>query len=50
LKCARSFVLGDVLGCCLGAAGRWQNWEPPAGQPWVDLSLHPALGSGSAPD
>jgi hypothetical protein len=36
VKCARSFVLGDVLGCCMGRAGRLQNWEPPPGEPWME--------------
>ncbi len=36
LKFARSFVLGEVLGCHMGAGGRLQNWEPPRGQPWME--------------
>jgi hypothetical protein len=36
IKAARAFVLGDLLGCCLGAGGRLQNWEPPPGQPWME--------------
>ena len=36
LKFARSFVLGDVMGCHMGAGGRLQNWEPPRGTPWME--------------
>ncbi|HWE64968.1 MAG TPA: DUF6259 domain-containing protein, partial [Chloroflexota bacterium] len=34
LKFARAFILGDVLGCHMGAGGRLQNWDPPRGTPW----------------
>ncbi len=40
LKFARAFILGDVMGCHMGAEGRLQNWDPPRhgifGEPWMD--------------
>lgn len=40
LKFARAFILGDVMGCHMGAGGRLQNWDPPRGklfnEPWME--------------
>jgi hypothetical protein len=36
LKFARALVLGEVLGCHMGAGGRLQNWDPPRNGAWTE--------------
>ena len=39
LKFTRAFILGDVMGCHMGAGGRLQNWDPPRHGLWGDCFL-----------